>query len=568
MRSGNSWVAAVLAAGGFLGSVHAQQPLESEFFDIVVVEASTKIWDDGGSGANRSVSIWKATPPSGYFTLGHVLSKEHDPDAKPVTIALRPKAKYASQKLLKGASGYREVWNDAGSGADDDVRIFEVQPGDGEYVALGMVASDGAEQPNDYTIGVIKKSALIDAARVVDLIDAGKFVSETTDGSKVAYWDDAGSGADRDVSLWKVVNGGRAQTNYVSLSPNTFFARDAHDKTPTQKAYSLKLLFNAPIDQPIKLEKQPTLNGPKNPTPEELKAMSQTVEYKVPFFAVNDPKYDSELEQFQASPFYIVERTSYYKLSGGFGVPTNGKSGSVAYTISRGFSREKNWNAGMGVAFGVSATVGVEASSGVATVQSSVTMSMETSFNYSWGGSSSTSQDESTTYTLDVDPGQWGAVVQEVSDYRIYRTRGGKREGSPISEYSTGDLDYLALYFDPNKIRFIEPGTTLRVGQKYSMPGSRYYLFFAEDGNVSVSTTDGGQHVWDLVTKFGLHDKLLNKAKKAVMQNDGNFTLNDASGAWLWGTQTTLPGSYLSINSKGNLVVLDPDGDELWNGSK
>lgn len=106
------------------------------------------IWDDRGSGADRDVSIWKPVDiESGFFALGDTASASHrKPDAHSMTVSA----------LIDGALappvGFTEEWNDAGSGANADVRIMRMNPPIG-YTCLGHVAVQGhgsTPDPNQY----------------------------------------------------------------------------------------------------------------------------------------------------------------------------------------------------------------------------------------------------------------------------------------------------------------------------------------------------------------------------------------------------------------------------------
>ena len=118
---------------------------------------------------------------------------------------------------------------------------------------------------------------------------------------------------------------------------------------------------------------------------------------------------------------------------------------------------------------------------------------------------------------------------------------------------------------DNNGATLLKQNQELKKGvQNYTVDRKYYLIFQQDDGNVAIYKTDNNSFIW------GMHNNKnapLN-AKFARMQDDGNFCLYDANNQFLWGTQTTVPGSTLGINQKGELVVLAPSGKEIWNGSK
>ncbi|MCP4136016.1 MAG: Vps62-related protein [bacterium] len=88
-----------------------------------------KIWDDSGSGGSHDVKFWKPIPPSGYTCLGHVVIRSYS--ETPSTDLIRcVKSEYVS------SASNRKVWDDSGSGADDDAGIWEAVPFTGDEHGL------------------------------------------------------------------------------------------------------------------------------------------------------------------------------------------------------------------------------------------------------------------------------------------------------------------------------------------------------------------------------------------------------------------------------------------------
>lgn len=102
------------------------------------------IWSDEGSDADEDVFIWQPVDVErGYYPPGDAATPTHKkPTISSMTVsALVPDA-------LAPPTDFTEVWNDGGSGADEDVRIMNMNPPQG-YICLGQVAVNGySNRPN------------------------------------------------------------------------------------------------------------------------------------------------------------------------------------------------------------------------------------------------------------------------------------------------------------------------------------------------------------------------------------------------------------------------------------
>jgi hypothetical protein len=87
--------------------------------------------------------------------------------------------------LLANPVDYSQIWNDRGSGAKHDVAVWRPIPPK-NYSCLGDVATEGYQKPSLKEIVCVTKD-LIENGRVGSLI-----------------WNDRGSGARQDVSIWGV----------------------------------------------------------------------------------------------------------------------------------------------------------------------------------------------------------------------------------------------------------------------------------------------------------------------------------------------------------------------------
>ena len=87
-----------------------------------------------------------------------------------------------------------------------------------------------------------------------------------------------------------------------------------------------------------------------------------------------------------------------------------------------------------------------------------------------------------------------------------------------------------------------------------------FRLSLLKDGNLVITNTPGGQTTWSTKTAGS-------GATKAIMQTDGQFTLQTASGATVWSTYTRDAGSFLKLQKDGILAVNSPKGYVVWNSA-
>lgn len=153
---------------------------------VYQVTDTERIWDDSGSGANVDFSSWRATEPDGYFSLGDIGVASHsEPRFSILARAIKPDA-------LAAPVNFVQRWNDAGSGADDDVAFYQpvCPPG---YRWLGYVTIQShSDFPPTNDFRCVKAEYTV--------VGAWEYV-----------WNDAGSGANVDVTVWKAITAGSGQ---------------------------------------------------------------------------------------------------------------------------------------------------------------------------------------------------------------------------------------------------------------------------------------------------------------------------------------------------------------------
>lgn len=149
------------------------------------------IYTDRGTGSRMGVTVYGpklSDIPNGYYMVGmSAVPATNAAGNKQMLFLVDPES---DSSAIVNPIGFHLIWNDAGSGGDMDGSFWSVQcpvP----YVALGDVAVGSHNSPSEE---LRKKFACIHF----------KYIFTAQLGSLI--WNDGGSGADSDVSLWETEN--------------------------------------------------------------------------------------------------------------------------------------------------------------------------------------------------------------------------------------------------------------------------------------------------------------------------------------------------------------------------
>ena len=145
-------------------------------------------WKDRGSGALLSATFYKPLVSDGYLTLGHFAWPSYGA-VRGNMLALKADGPVP----WKYPVDYKKVWDDSGSGANWDGSFWAAIAPPG-YAAVGMLAQRGYKKPKRTEIVCLRED-------FVERYDPD-----------VMIWNDRGSGADDDVSVWLI---GRLGTFYA-----------------------------------------------------------------------------------------------------------------------------------------------------------------------------------------------------------------------------------------------------------------------------------------------------------------------------------------------------------------
>ncbi|MBN1204694.1 MAG: Vps62-related protein [Myxococcaceae bacterium] len=154
------------------------------------------IYDDASTGADDDVSVWRPNLSQypGYYSLGDVAMQNHGGPPRSTFVVK------GEGDLLAMPIDYTWIWNDKGSGGEHD-GAFWAPVAPAGYTCLGHVATPNYSKPSTDLIRCIKSSYVLSA-------------------SSAWVWDDSGSHADDNVSLYQANpkdHRGLAVSTFVSL---------------------------------------------------------------------------------------------------------------------------------------------------------------------------------------------------------------------------------------------------------------------------------------------------------------------------------------------------------------
>jgi hypothetical protein len=86
----------------------------------------------------------------------------------------------------------------------------------------------------------------------------------------------------------------------------------------------------------------------------------------------------------------------------------------------------------------------------------------------------------------------------------------------------------------------------------YSADG-RYRLIYQSDGNLVLYDQSTGSSRWDSHTNG-------TSPGQVVMRNSGDLIIYDSNGNMLWDSGTSIPFSFLLVQTDGNLIIASPTG--------
>lgn len=120
------------------------------------------IWSDAGSGADDDCTIFRPSPTvEGWYIVGDYAQGNYSGPTG-TSMIVQAVNDDPLNPLLKAPSQYVQVWNDKHSHGDHDGSIWRPVAPDG-YLALGCVVNGGYDQPNIPNYMCIRKDLVTDS---------------------------------------------------------------------------------------------------------------------------------------------------------------------------------------------------------------------------------------------------------------------------------------------------------------------------------------------------------------------------------------------------------------------
>ncbi len=510
--------------------------LESDHFEIAIIQDYELIYHDAGSGADTNLSVLNPKVPDGFKILGHVAIPHHNflsgssmnPSTKedwPYTIAI--KAKSGSEHLLAKPERYDWIYDDRGTGADMSLVISKPQCKTG-FVALGHIAGvwgNHEKYASAFTC-VKSENVVFGTWEVPDKSSASNLI-----------WKDSGSGGDFNAYLWRTFPANSRKDSFV-MAPLTF-QHTGWGLPPDRTDARIMNFQFTDLPNPMEgLEPQvanslqlPKLLG-RNGSIADI-PYTNIIEYKLPFFLVDDPRYLSKLDQWMNSPYYTVKRSSRYEPLPGYG-ERNTTSRPMALDIAEGVSvtEEENWFTEFGFSLGISQSAGIEAGGFSAGVE----VSMEASVNTGWGGSTSWTVERGKSRSYEIPPGAYGTVFALKNKFEFFDINGTKLTniGQP-SQYDFSEMIYVQ-YPAVTRPDILASEFVL---ESQKMRGEYVSVSKNNDANSDNVLTPSRSSASSFMTRYAV-------------------TNSNASDCFSYEYQGA-KGSYLRAHSNGQVSVANPD---------
>ncbi|OPB09597.1 hypothetical protein BFW91_14325 [Pseudomonas fluorescens] len=389
-----------------------------QFNDLLISFTSEflPLWNDKGSGAHKAVGLWRPSTASDalrpFFTLGDIAVNHYRNINYSNVVAVVSDVNTVDGTALRAPVDYQLVWQDEGSGALSNASIWRPLPPEG-YVAMGLVYGVDYDKPSRHAVRCVRQD-LVMAAQAGELI-----------------WDDKGSGAANDLSLWSVTPPD-APAGEIYLAPGTFIGLGDYAK-PNLEAYSLRLTLTAQLHD---LPPPPALSGYENPGTDEAVHTPQACE--LPWFCIKDPEL-AVIEQFQSSPTYRLERTDRH-LCVGFGHNTEATSQPFMWTAAKGDVGATAKALAANTCLGL----GKEWPVGEHVFELSFSAHLDRNFTHTQRSAKGWNQPSSLEIITYVPPKKAVAAYLVQSEYRLLRQDGS--QVSSTARYTNGDNVYMSDY--------------------------------------------------------------------------------------------------------------------------
>ena len=406
---------------------------------IKYVNTYEERWNDKGSGATDDATFWypQADKKDGWYPLGSYIRPDYEIaplelEKYPMILVKDSKEKDPTKsELISYPKDYVRIWDDTGSGADNDGSIWRpVCPSN--YVALGgVVAKEDRDKPNKADVVCVLR-AYTSAAKIGEQV-----------------YSDRNSSATHNVSIKEIVipeNPIINDENKAALLVGTMVACPGYSKADCDdeiRNLANFLLVPKVISEQSKNNEEPVLSG-YNKYEGRAKFFSSV---RLPFSMINAlvVNIDQIPDYVSKSPFIFLQRQEEYKSI--FAYDNRQGSGIInqEYTTESSFEEQdvKEFNQKVGLTVTVGGEVGFLGTGGSSEVSLSTEFGWRQETAYTFGNVNSQ------TISIEIPPGKFVEVVQITTFFQALRVDGfkvGKRQ------LSAGGGTLKTLQYPPNKI--------------------------------------------------------------------------------------------------------------------
>jgi hypothetical protein len=544
------------------------------------------IWKDKGSGADRDFACWGIQAPgadasSTYLSRGLFYGAK-DSHARPTpavakvlwSIKMKKKdddlanmALMSDELFFDYTQVFKKIWNDKGSGADRNVSFFKPIPRPGYHV-LGHFVHNSHSSPSDAVMIVVKEKKrgalkkpltyqrvwtdagsgadrnvaiwrpkcpsgyvalglLATAPRTMPTVEDCRCVrSDLTAQAAVgnSIWNDKGSGADSDFGSWEV-NTNNAPPGSAYVSPGTFIGHASHKKPNGQGARAL--IMKLPEIKATQKLAHPQLFSFDRPSPFEENTVTSTV--YLPFTVIDEPDM-SQAKQAKDSPYYKLIRTDRYTLIQHL-YNDDASPQSTSWEYSTAIKNETSMTHSAGLKF--TKSWGSEVDGGVAKTSSS--FSVELSYSFTYASSRSTTATTTVKVPIVAEGHSAIAAYNINSTYRLFRT-----DGTPVGGEVTANQPgstYITSYKESDEEEVVSTTTTST----------------NNDGPAVASTAPATSSYDNVTIISGTANQVLD-----LNVGDGSISRNASHGGnnqqWSF---VPVAGEYYKIVSKSSQKVFD-----------
>ena len=378
------------------GTVNAQgRTIKTDELEILLTADYVNVYSDFGTGANVDMSIWKPKPVNGFHALGHIAQSGYGVPQS-VTIMVRD---ISNRGALRHPVDYKWFYNDAGTGGDQDCSMWIPIPPAG-YTVLGSVAIRSYGKPSVNEVMCVRND-------LTTIASVGKQI-----------WNDAGSGGDVDLTLWRINPPSFPKdSKFAYLTSGSFVGHNSHAALRVSNAANAIRIKMPTTDRSVKPQR-PQLTSMNKPE-EKTQLILSSISY-LPCISVNDPGYKNNAKgQVQATPVYTLERYDYYKLQD-FNTSSSPNEGQMSFEIRTGMETTRETSMEKTFETSVTTEAGVEA--GIYSASISVTMSY--ALSHSESISKSETKENASTKTFPVPAKGAGALYTLSHEYRLKRANG------------------------------------------------------------------------------------------------------------------------------------------------